>query len=73
MFAKNPQKILKWTLFRPYQINFLEVLAEISGCSRTSSDKRKMMLPKETESNNLIVEEVVKVLEETFLNSLSND
>ena len=32
-----------------------------------------MMLPKETESNNLIVEEVVKVLEETFLNSLSND
>ena len=45
----------------------------MDGCSRTSTDQRKMLLPKEIEQSYLIVEEVVKVLEETFLNSLSGD
>ena len=71
--ANNPQTILKWTLNRPYHTTFLDGLAEMSGCSRTSTDQRKMLGPKEIEQSNLIVEEVVKVLEETFLNPFMDD
>ena len=35
--------------------------------------KKKMLRPKEIEKSNLIVEEVVEVLEETFLNPFSDD
>ena len=45
----------------------------MSGCSRTSTDQRKMLRPKKTEQSNLVVEEVVKVLEEAFLNPFSDD
>ena len=45
----------------------------MSGCSRKSTDQRKMLRPKKIEQSNLIVEEVVKVLEETFLNPFSDD
>ena len=67
MFANNPQTVLKWTLNRPYQSKFLEGLAEISGCSRSVSDQRKLLHPKEIKRSNLIVEQVANVLEETFL------
>ena len=45
----------------------------MSGCLRTNADQRKMLRSKEIEQSNLIVEEVVKVWEETFLNPFSND
>ena len=63
-FANNPQT--------------LEGLAGMNGCLQGSSDqkkkkKKKMLRPKEIEKSNLIVEEVVEVLEETFLNPFSDD
>ena len=60
-------------LNKPYQSKFLEGLAEMSGCWQTNTDQRKMLRSKEKEQSNLIVEEVVKVLEETFLNPFSDD
>ena len=45
----------------------------MSGSLRTSTDQRKILRPKEIEQSNLIVEEVVKVLEESFLNPFSDD
>ena len=73
LFANNRQTILKWNLNRPYQTKFFEELTEMSGYSRKSTDQRKMLLPKEIEQSHLMVEEVVKVLEETFLNLFSDD
>ena len=73
LFANNRQTILKWNLNRPYQTKFFEELTEMSAYSRKSTDQRKMLLPKEIEQNHLMVEEVVKVLEETFLNLFSDD
>ena len=45
----------------------------MSSCWQTSTDQRKMLRSKEKEQSNLIVEEVVKVFEETFLNPFSDD
>ena len=73
LFANNRQTILKWNLNRPYQTKFFEELTEMSGYSRKSTDQRKMLLPKEIEQSHLMVEEVVKVLKETFLNLFSDD
>ena len=73
LFANNRQTILKWNLNRPYETKFFEELTEMSGYSRKSTDQRKMLLPKEIEQSHLMVEEVVKVLEETFLNLFSDD
>ena len=47
---------------------FLEGLTEMSGCSQTSTNRRKMLRPKEI----LLVEEVIKVFEETFFNPFSD-
>ena len=60
-FANNPQT--------------LEGLAGMNGCLQGISDqkKKKKMRPKEIEKSNLIMEEVVEVLEETFLNPFSDD
>jgi len=71
MFANHSQTVVKWTLNRPYQSKFLEGLAEISGCSRSVSDQRKMLRPKEIKRSNLMVEQLAKVVEETFLNPFS--
>ena len=45
----------------------------MSGSLRRSTDQRKILRPKEIEQSNLVVEEVVKVLEESFLNPFSDD
>ena len=73
LFTRNPQAILTWTLNRPYQTKFLEDLTEICGCSRTSTDQRKMLRFKEIKQSTLIVDKVVTVLEETCLNLFSDD
>ena len=59
-------------LNRPYQTKFLEGLTEMSGCSQKKANQRKMLRPKEIEQSNLMVEEVVEVLEESFLNPFSD-
>ena len=52
---------------------FLGGLTEMGGCSWASTNQRKMLHPKEIEQSDLMVEEVVKVLKETFLNPFSDD
>lgn len=58
---------------RPYQTMFLEGLTEMSGCLWTSTNQRKMLRPEEIEQSNLMAKEIIKVLEETFLNLFSDD
>ena len=60
-------------LKRSYQTKFLESLTEMSGCFGTSTNQRKMLRPKEIEKSNLMVDEAVEVLEETYLNPFSDD
>ena len=73
LFAKNSQTIFKLNLNRPYQTTLLNDLAGMSSSSQTSTDQTKMLHPKEIEKKLLMMEEVVKILEETFLNSFSDD
>ena len=58
---------------RPYQTMFLEGLTEMSGSLWTSTNQRKMLRPEEIEQSNLMAKEIIKVLEETFLNLFSDD
>ena len=58
---------------RPYQTMFLEGFTEMSGSLWTSTNQRKMLHPEEIEQSNLMAKEIIKVLEETFLNLFSDD
>ena len=45
----------------------------MSNSSQTSTNQTKMLHPKEIEKKLLMMEKVVKILEETFLNPFSDD
>ena len=54
-------------LNRPYQTKFLESLVEMSGSSRTSTNNRKLLSPSEIKKSNVMVENILHVLVNTFL------
>ena len=62
----NQKKKLKF-LNRPYQIKFLESLVEMSGSSHTSTNNRKLLSPSEIKKSNVMVENILQVLVNTFL------
>ena len=64
---------MKWVLNRPYQTKFLESLVEMSGSSHTTTNNRRLLRPSEIEKSNVMVENIMKVLENTFLSPFHDE
>ena len=69
----NFKTILKSILNRPYQTKFLESLVKMSGSSRTTTNNRKLLCPSEIHKPIVMEENIIKVLENTFLNPFNNE
>ena len=69
----NFKTILKSILNRPYQTKFLESLVKMSGSSRTTTNNRKLLCPSEIHKPIIMEENIIKVLENTFLNPFNNE
>ena len=64
---------MKWVLNRPYQTKFLESLVEMSGSSHTTTNNRKLLRLSEIKKSNVMVENIMEVLENTFLSPFHDE
>ena len=71
-FANKPETIWKWVLNRLYKTKFLESLVEMSGSFHTTNNP-KLLRPSEIKKSNVIVENIMKVLENTFLSPFHDE
>ena len=65
IYANKSETILKWVLNRPYQTKFL--IIEMRGLSHTTSNNGKLLHPSEIKKPVVMIENIMEILENTFL------